>query len=117
MEPKLGNRRKKRFPGKKITISIDGKIYQIVNINEYGVGFIIDTPDEIIIGNKIEPIIFFDNVPVQAIGIPRHISQLQPSENKLLFKSGWVCGTEFTAQHDPEGWELFQQYIADNADR
>jgi hypothetical protein len=115
-EQNLGNRRKQRLPGEKMTISINGKSYQVFNINEYGVGFIIDNPDEIPIGNKIKPILFFDNVPVQATGIPRHVSKIQPSGEQLHFKSGWVCGTEFTTQHDTEGWELFQQYIAENAD-
>jgi hypothetical protein len=116
MERNLGNRRKQRLPVKKLTVSINGKSYQVVNVNEYGVGFIIDSPDEIPIGNEIKSIIFFDKVPVQATGIPRHVSQIKPSGNQLHFKSGWVCGTEFTTQHDPEGWKLFQKYIAENSE-
>ena len=115
-EQNLGNRRQQRFPAKKLTLTINGKSYQVFNINEYGVGFIIDTPDEIPIGNEIKPIIFYEDVPVQATGIPRHVSQIEPPGNQLHFKSGWVCGTEFTTQHDPEGWQLIQEYIAENSD-
>lgn len=99
-----------------MTLSINGKSYRVFNINEYGVGFLIETPDEIPIGNEIKPIIFYDNVPVQAVGIPRHISQIQSIKEELFFQSGWVCGTEFMTQHDPEGWALFKEYINENND-
>ena len=56
MDQVLGNRKKRRFAVKDLTISINGKTYRIFNINEYGVGFLIDSPKEFEIGNEIKPI-------------------------------------------------------------
>ena len=116
MDQVLGNRKKRRFAVKDLTISINGKTYRIFNINEYGVGFLIDSPKEFEIGNEIKPITVNGNVPVQVAGIPRHISQLNPPGKRLLFKSGWVCGTEFTTRNDLRGGKLFQDFIAETID-
>ena len=117
MDPDLGNRRKQRFSAKDLTIIINGKTYRIFDINEYGVGFLIDSPEEIEIGTEIEPMILNGNIPVRVAGIPRHVSQFGPSNRRLYFKSGWVCGTEFTTRHDPSGGKLFREFIAENIDR
>jgi len=116
MGQKLGNRRQERFCVKKVTLTLNGKNYKVFNINEYGVGFILHTPDEISIGNEIEPILSFGNSPVRTTGIPRHVSLLRQPRNQLHFQSGWVCGTEFTTQYDPEGWQFLQRYITENSD-
>lgn len=116
MDQVLGNRRKHRFSVKDLTISINGKTYRIFNINEYGVGFLIDSPEEIEIGTEIKPMIVNGNIPVRVAGIPRHISQFRPPDKRLFFKSGWVCGTEFTTRHDLDGGRLLQEFIAENID-
>lgn len=117
MDQVLGNRKKQRFAVKDLTISVNGKTYRVVNINEHGVGFLIDSPEAIEIGTEIKPMILNGDTPVRATGIPRHISQFSPPGKGLFFKSGWVCGTEFTTRHDRDGKRLFQEFIADNIDR
>lgn len=113
MDQFLGNRKKLRLFVKDSTISINGKTYRIFNINEYGVGFLIDSPDEIEIGAKIEPMILNGNIPVRVAGIARHVSQFHPPDQQLQFKSGWVCGTEFTTRLDLNGEALLKEYIAE----
>jgi hypothetical protein len=117
MEPGLGNRRKRRFSVKDLTISINGKSYRVFDINEDGVGFLIDSPEEIEIGTEIRPMIVNGRLPVEVAGIPRHISHFRPPGKHLHFKSGWVCGAEFSTGHDREGWKLLQEFIAENIDR
>ena len=114
MDQTLGNRRKPRFAVKDLTISINGKSYRIFNINEYGVGFLIDSPEEIELGTPIEPMIGKGRQSVRVTGIPRHISQIRPKGKGLHFTPGWVCGTEFTTQHNLEGGKLLEAYIAEN---
>ena len=41
------NRRKPRFTVRDLTLSLNGKTYRVFNINEHGVGFLIDEPQEI----------------------------------------------------------------------
>jgi hypothetical protein len=113
----LGNRRKPRFTVMNLTITINGKNYRIFNINEHGVGFLIDSPNEIEIGTEIGPMIVNGRVSARVAGIPRHISQVKSSGNRLRFTSGWVCGTEFTTQHDLDGGKLLEEYIAENVER
>ncbi|BBO72149.1 hypothetical protein DSCA_60790 [Desulfosarcina alkanivorans] len=117
MDPDWGKRRKRRFSVKDLTVSINGKTYRVFNINEYGLGFLMDSPEEIEIGARIEPMIVNGNLPVRVTGIPRHISQFRPSNRHLHFKSGWVCGTEFTTGHDRESRKLLREFIAENLDR
>ena len=117
MDRVLENRKKRRFSVKDLTISINGKTYRIFNINEHGVGFLIDSPEEIIIGTEIKPIVMNADIPVRVAGIPRHISQFRPTRKRLRFKSGWVCGLEFTTRYDLNGWKLLQAYIAENVDK
>ncbi|MBC2713214.1 MAG: hypothetical protein HGJ94_20145 [Desulfosarcina sp.] len=117
MDPDLGNRRKRRFSVKDLTISINGKTYRIFNINEHGVGFLIDSQEEIEIGAEIKPLIVNGNIPVRVAGIPRHISQFRSPNKRLFFKSGWVCGMEFTTRCDLDGGKLLQEFIAENIDR
>lgn len=117
MDQVLGNRRKHRFSVKNLTISIDGKNYRIFNINEDGVGFLIDSPEEIEIGTEIKPIIVNGTLPVHVAGIPRHVSQIRRPNKRLFFKSGWVCGTEFTTRDGLDGKRLLQEFIAENIDR
>ena len=117
MNQVLGNRRKPRFSVKDLTISINGKTYRIFNINEYGVGFLVDVPQEIEIGNEIESVILNGNIPVRVAGIARHISHYSPPDKRLLFKSGWVCGMEFTTRHDPDATDLLKEYIEEIIDR
>lgn len=114
MDQVLGNRRKHRFSVKDLTISINGKNYRIFNINEYGVGFLIDSPEEIEIGAEIEPIIVKGHIPVRLAGIPRHVSQFHPPKKDLHFKAGWVCGAEFTTRHDPDGGKRIREFLAEN---
>lgn len=114
MDQTLGNRKKRRFAVNDLTIAINGKNYLIFNINEYGVGFLIDAPDEIEIGRVIEPLIGNGRKSVQVAGIPRHVSQYQPESRRLFFRQGWVCGTEFTARDDLGGQKMLQEFIAEH---
>ena len=113
MDQRLGNRKKRRFVPKDLTISINGKTYRIFNINEYGVGFLVDAPDELEIGTEISPIVVNGPEPVQVAGVPRHISQLERPKNPLRFQKGWVCGTEFSTRHYPDGGRLLKEFIAE----
>jgi len=113
----LGNRRKPRFAVRNLTITINGKNYRIFNINAQGVGFLIDSPDEMEIGTEIEPMIVNGRVSARVAGIPRHISHVTLSGHGLPFISGWVCGTEFTTQHDLDGGKLLEEYIAESMQR
>ena len=117
MNQRLGNRRKPRFASSGLTITINGKTYRIININEDGVGFILDSPDELAVGREIKPMVLNGDVPVRVAGIPRHISQIRSIAQPLEFKTGWVCGTEFTPRHDRDGKRLLQQFIAETIDR
>ena len=117
MDQTLGNRRQRRFPAKDLTLFINGKTYRIFNINEYGVGFLIDAPEEIQLGSEITPTIVGRGISVQVEGIPRHISHYASKESHLIFKTGWVCGTEFSTRHDRDGSRLFEKYIAENIAR
>ena len=109
----LGNRRGRRFYIRNLTISLNGKTYRIFNINEYGLGFLIDSPEAIEIGSEIAPIIINGNNPVHVAGIARHISQFNHSNTHLGFQSGWICGAEFTARYDLRGHNLLRQYLAE----
>jgi hypothetical protein len=112
MVPDLGNRRQPRFSVKDLTLSINGKSYRIFNINEFGVGFLIDSPTEITVGTEIKPVITHGDVPVRVTGIARHISQFSAPNKRLYFKTGWVCGTEFTTtRNDPGGNRLLLEFI------
>ncbi|WP_319526424.1 hypothetical protein [uncultured Desulfosarcina sp.] len=117
MDQTLGNRRRPRFTVMNLTITINGKDYRIFNINEHGVGFLIDSPDDIEIGTEIGPMIVNGHVSARVAGIARHISQVRPSGTGLHFLSGWVCGTEFTTQHDLDGGKLLEEYIAETIER
>ena len=117
MDPVLGKRKKSRFAVKNLTISINGKTYRIFNINEFGVGFLIDSPEEIEIGTEIKPMVVNGKTPVRVAGIPRHISQFRPASNRLLFKTGWVCGAEFTLRQYSGGEKLLREFIAENIDK
>jgi hypothetical protein len=114
MDQVLRKRKKRRHVVKDLTISINGKTYRIFNINEYGVGFLIDSPKDIEIGTEIKPMIVNGKIPVRVAGIPRHISQFRPPTKRLFFKSGWVCGAEFTTRHYNGGSKLLQEFIAEN---
>ena len=114
MDQLLGNRKKHRFNVKDLTIAINGKNYHILNINEHGVGFLIDAPSEIQVGTVIKPLIGNSHKSVQVAGIPRHVSQFQPQDRRLFFSQGWVCGTEFTARDDLGGRKMLQEFIAEN---
>ncbi|WP_372679056.1 hypothetical protein [Desulfosarcina sp.] len=116
MDQVLGKRKKSRFAVKDLTISINGKTYRIFNINEFGVGFLIESPEEIEIGTEIKPMIVNGKIPVRVAGIPRHISQFRPASNRLLFKTGWICGAEFTLRHYGDGKKLLREFIAENID-
>jgi len=113
----LGNRRRPRFAVRDMTLTINGKTYRIFNINAHGVGFLIDSPDEVELGTEIGPMIVNGHVSARVVGIPRHISQVISSRKELHFTPGWVCGTEFTTQHDLDGGKLLEEYIAENIER
>ena len=83
MDQTLGNRRKPRFAVRNLTITINGKNYRIFNINAQGVGFLIDSPDEMEIGTEIEPMIVNGRVSARVAGIPRHISHVTLSGHGL----------------------------------
>ena len=117
MDQILGNRKKHRYAVKDLTIAINGKNYNIFNINEYGVGFLVDAPEEIEVGTLIKPMLGNGEKSVQVAGIPRHVSQFHPIENRLVFRQGWVCGTEFTVRDDLGGRKMLQEFIAEHLDR
>jgi hypothetical protein len=114
MAPRLENRKKRRLRPTDLTVSVNGKPYRIININEHGVGFLVDSPEEIEINIEINPLTINGNKSVQIAGIPRHISQYQSPDKRLYFRSGWVCGAEFTTQHDLNGVKLLLEYLAEN---
>lgn len=116
MEYALENRKKRRLAAKRHTLSINGKTYRIFNINEYGVGFLVDTPQDIQIGTTIEPVLLVSDRPIRMTGVARHVSHFRDPGDRLYFQKGWVCGTEFTTQQDPEGWELFKSYLDETGD-
>lgn len=70
MDQLLGNRRRRRFHAKDLTLSINGKSYRIFNINEYGVGFLIDAPDEIELGTPIAPMTVNGHIPIKVLAFP-----------------------------------------------
>ena len=111
MDRAMGNRKKPRYAVGNLTISIDGKIYRVFNINEYGVGFLIDAPQEFISGTDIAPMVINGHTPVRVAGIARHVSQISGFDKNLAFKTGWVCGVEFTSRHNPEARRLLKAYI------
>jgi hypothetical protein len=111
MNQDMGNRRKPRFAVYNLTISINGKSYRICNINEYGVGFLIDAPQEFTIGGEIQPMVINGHIPVRVAGIARHVSEFSRPDKTLDFKTGWVCGVEFTSRHNPEARRLLKAYI------
>jgi hypothetical protein len=113
MDPGLGNRRRLRYSVQDMTLSINGKSYRIFNINEFGVGFLIDSPDEIEIGTEIQPMLASADRSVQVAGVPRHVSQFKNADDRLHFRSGWVCGTEFTTQQDLAGGQMLRDFIAE----
>lgn len=113
MDQRLGNRRKRRFAVKNLTLSINGKTYRIFNINEHGVGFLLDAPETIKPGDEIRQMIVNASVPVKVAGIARHVSQFVPPDERLYFQPGWVCGTEFSTQHDRDGHGLLELFIAE----
>ena len=113
MDQTLGNRKKRRYTVKDLTISINGKSYHIFNINEYGVGFLINKPDEIEVGSTLTQRIHGKEKSVQIAGIARHVSHYQPEATRLFFRQGWVCGTEFTARDDMGGQQMLQEFIAE----
>ncbi len=114
MNPSPYNRKKRRIKLKDLSLKIKGKSYQIININEYGVGFLINSPEAIEIGSKLGPIVFEGSESVQVTGIPRHISQLVEPESRLYFRTGWVCGTEFATAHDIEAGKLLSKFISEH---
>ena len=69
------------------------------------------------IGTEIEPTIGNGHASVRVAGIPRHISQYQPRNQRLLYRQGWVCGTEFTTRDDIGGRKMLQDFIEENIDR
>ena len=109
----MAKRRPHRFPVKDLTITIDGKTYRVFNINAYGVGFLIDSPEEIEIGSPMMPITINTPAPVRIAGIPRHVSFYRPQKTSLGFAPGWVCGLEFTTRRDLDGGKLLREYIAE----
>ena len=116
MDQPTGKRRKPRLTVKDMTLTINGKTYRVVNINEYGVGFLVDSPDGVAIGDTLEATLDIGRLPVKVAGIARHVSQLTPVDRHLRFRSGWVCGTEFTTRHIHDGGALFEAYLADVLD-
>lgn len=114
MNPSQGKRRKRRIHLKDTSLKIEGTSYKIVNINEYGVGFLINSPEDIEIGSPLGPMVFEGSESVQVNGIPRHISQLTNPDSKLYFKTGWVCGTEFSTAHDIECGKLLSCFISEH---
>lgn len=108
----MGRRRQRRFSVTNLTITIDGRTYRVFNINTHGVGFLVDAPRLLEVGRPIQPVVINGPVPVRVTGIPRHVSQFQPSGQRLGFKRGWICGMEFGARRDLQGAPLFREYIA-----
>lgn len=117
MDPSFGNRRKRRVQVKGLTVSINGKDYQVFNLNEYGVGFLVGSPEEITVGVEIESMTINATLPITIAGVSRHISAYAaPRGQALFFQKGWVCGAEFTTQHDRGENNLIEQILREAAD-
>ena len=112
----MGKRRQRRFCVNDITITINGKTYQVFNINAYGVGFLIDSPTEMAPGTDLARMTINGPAPVRVAGIARHVSQLVQEGNHLSFKAGWICGTEFTTRRDLDGGKLMKIYLSEIID-
>lgn len=111
-----GNRRQRRVQVQNMTLSINGKTYQVFNLNKYGVGFLVDSPDEFTVGDEIRSMILNATLPVIIAGTPRHISAYPPSQT-LHFRKGWVCGAEFSVKRDEGQEALIQQILRDTLAR
>ncbi|HSO21158.1 MAG TPA: hypothetical protein VLT88_16945, partial [Desulfosarcina sp.] len=109
----MGKRRRHRFSAKDLTITIDGRTYRVFNINEHGLGFLVDSPAAIEIGGSLKPLVINAPVPVRITGIPRHVSLCQAAQKTPAFKPGWVCGLEFSTRRDPDGQKLLLQFLAE----
>ena len=112
----MGKRRQRRLCVKDLTITINGKTYQVFNINAYGVGFLIDSPTEITPGTDTLRMTINGPAPVRVAGIARHISELIQERNRLPYKTGWICGTEFTTRRDLDGGKLLKVYLCEIID-
>jgi len=99
-----------------LTITINGKTYRVININAYGVGFLVDSPAAVEIGSEIGPMVINGPVPVRVAGIARHVSQFQRANPPLAFKPGWICGAEFSVRHNRNAGHLLQAYLKELLD-
>jgi hypothetical protein len=114
MDVYLDIKREGGFVEKNMTISINGKVYRIVNINEGGVGFLFDSDQD------INPLTVLSsrgrqNKPaVHASSIPRFLIARRSPTRPLLFKSGWIYGPEPSTRHDLGGKKLLQDFIAEH---
>lgn len=90
---------------------MDKKVYRVVNINELGVGFMVNSPESIKIGKNIMGMVIEGKRSVVAAGIPRHVTMVHNHMLNLKFKPGWVCGTEFTTTHDIENGKILADFI------
>jgi len=108
------NKRERRLLDKNPVISINGKVYRILNIDERGAGFLIDSPQDIKITAVVEPTIDQNKSAGRAPRIPRFISLFNPPNRRLLFKTAWICGPAFSTRYDPDARKLLQEFIAEN---
>ncbi len=114
MSQLLDNRKKDRIAITNLKIRIAGKTYKVVNINEFGVGFLVNSLEAVKIGKMISGIVIEGERSVIVAGIPRHLSLVSDQTLNLKFKPGWVCGTEFTTTHDIESGKILAAFISEH---
>lgn len=110
------DKREHRNSDNHATLVINGKVYRILNINGQGAGFLFDCPEDIITG-AVEKKIVGDESKGDVTAEPRFILSFNFANRRLLFKSGWIYGPEFTTRHDFNARKLLKEFIAENIDR
>ena len=106
----------RRYFDEHTTVSINGKIYRILNINDQGAGFLFDSMEDFIITGAVEPRFVVDKSAGDAIATPRFILLYNFTNLRLHFKTGWIYGPEFTTRKNFNARKLLQEFIAEDID-
>jgi hypothetical protein len=110
------DKRERRYSDSHATLSMNGKAYRILNINEQGAGFLFDCREDIVMSGAVAPRIVGDRSDGGTMAAPRFILLSNFANRKLFFKSGWIHGPEFTTRHDLNAQKLLQEFMAECID-
>jgi hypothetical protein len=117
MEIYWEDKNERRYSDEHATVSINGKVYRLLNINDQGAGFLFDSMEDIIINGAVEPRFVGNLSAGGATAVPRFILLYNFANRRLRFKSGWIHGPVFTTRHDLNARKLLQEFIAENINR